>query len=79
MTSAFRVIAIWIPSYVPIALQSLVPFLVCIAVQRYHDHNSLSLSVSVSLKMYLFIVCMSTLLLSSDTPEEGIRSCYRWL
>jgi hypothetical protein len=31
--------------------------------------------------MYLFIYLMyvSTLSLSSDTPEEGIRSHYRWL
>ena len=28
------------------------------------------------LKVYLY---MSTLLLSSDTPEEGIGSHYRWL
>ena len=27
----------------------------------------------------LFIMYMSTLLLSSDTSVEGIRSCYRWL
>jgi hypothetical protein len=27
----------------------------------------------------LFIMYMSALLLSSDTPEEGIRSRYRWL
>jgi hypothetical protein len=34
--------------------------------------------------VYLFFICLfilnvSTLLLSSDTPEEGIRSHYRWL
>jgi len=29
------------------------------------------------LKIYLLYI--STLLLSSDTPEEGIRSHYRWL
>ena len=28
---------------------------------------------------YLFIIIVSTLQLSSDTPEEGVRSCYRWL
>jgi hypothetical protein len=28
------------------------------------------------LKIYFYV---STLLLSSDTPEEGIRSHYRWL
>ena len=27
----------------------------------------------------LFIMYLSTLLLSSDTSVEGIRSCYRWL
>jgi hypothetical protein len=34
------------------------------------------------LKMYLFIYFKNfiyTLYLSSDTPEEGIRSHYRWL
>jgi len=31
------------------------------------------------LKIYLFILYMSTLSPSSDTPEEGIRSHYRWL
>jgi hypothetical protein len=31
------------------------------------------------LRIYLFLLCMSILLLSSDTPEEGIRSHYRWL
>ena len=30
-------------------------------------------------KMYLFISCMWVHCLSSDTPEEGIRSHYRWL
>ena len=30
--------------------------------------------------IYLFYVCyVLTLLLSSDTPEEGIKSYYRWL
>jgi hypothetical protein len=29
--------------------------------------------------IYLFYINVSTLLLSSDTPEEGIRSHYRWL
>jgi hypothetical protein len=38
---------------------------------------SFFLSFFLSLKIYLFI--MSTLSLSSDTPEEGIRSHYRWL
>jgi hypothetical protein len=27
----------------------------------------------------LYLIYMRTLLLSSDTPEEGIRSHYRWL
>jgi hypothetical protein len=32
------------------------------------------------LEIYLFVVCMSTApLLSSETPEEGIRLHYRWL
>jgi hypothetical protein len=37
--------------------------------------------VVIFLKIYLFIYFMyvSTLSLSSDTPEEGIRSHYRWL
>ena len=30
-------------------------------------------------KIYLFCEYMSTLSLSSDTPEESIRSHYRWL
>jgi hypothetical protein len=30
-------------------------------------------------KNYLFIICVSILSLSLDTPEEGIGSCYRWL
>ena len=36
---------------------------------------------TVFFKKYLFVyfMCMSTPLLSSDTPEEGIRSHYRWL
>ena len=35
----------------------------------------------ISLFIYLFIYLMyvSTLLLSSDTPEEGIRSATMWL
>ena len=38
---------------------------------------SMLLSAFFFLKIYLFY--MSTLLLSSDIPEEGIRSNYRWL
>jgi hypothetical protein len=37
---------------------------------------SLSLSLSLSLDLFMY---NSTLLLSSDTPEEGIISHYRWL
>jgi hypothetical protein len=29
--------------------------------------------------LFIYLVYMSTLSLSSDTPEEGIRSHYRWL
>jgi hypothetical protein len=28
---------------------------------------------------FIYLFYMSTLLLSSDIPEEGIRSHYRWL
>jgi hypothetical protein len=35
---------------------------------------SLSLSLSLFFKIYLFIIYVSTLLLSSDTPEEGVSS-----
>jgi hypothetical protein len=28
---------------------------------------------------FIYFMYMSTLSLSSDTPEEGIRSHYRWL
>jgi hypothetical protein len=28
---------------------------------------------------FIYLLYVSTLWLSSDTPEEGIRSCYRWL
>jgi hypothetical protein len=31
------------------------------------------------LYIYIYFMYMSTLYLSSDTPEEGIRSHYRWL
>jgi hypothetical protein len=48
------------------------------------DHFSLQITFEdideILLKIYLLIfMCMSTLLLSSDTQEEGIRSHYRWL
>jgi hypothetical protein len=29
--------------------------------------------------LFIYFTYMSALLLSSDTPEEGIRSCFRWL
>jgi hypothetical protein len=41
-------------------------------------HFQFSLFVFVFLNIYLFYVYMNTLSLSSDTPEEGIRSHYRW-
>jgi hypothetical protein len=31
------------------------------------------------LKFFLYLFYVSTLLMSSDTPEKGIRSYYRWL
>ena len=31
------------------------------------------------LEQVIYLMYMSTLSLSSDTPEEGIRSLYRWL
>lgn len=31
------------------------------------------------LKRFIYFMYMSTLWLSSDTPEEGVRSHYRWL
>jgi hypothetical protein len=31
------------------------------------------------LKIFIYFLYMSTLLLSSDTPEEGIGSRYIWL
>jgi hypothetical protein len=36
-------------------------------------------SVVQFFKRFLFIIMISTLLLSSDTPEEGVRSHYKWL
>jgi hypothetical protein len=48
----------------------------------YHGNQSINQSLSLPLSLlniYLFIYLMyvSTLLLTSDTPEEGIRSHYR--
>jgi hypothetical protein len=43
---------------------------------------SLSLSLSLSLSYTLeiiYIIYVGILWLSSDTPEEGIGSLYRWL
>ena len=34
---------------------------------------------SFLIKGLFIFICVCTLLLSSDTPEEGIRSHYRWL
>jgi hypothetical protein len=34
--------------------------------------------IKILKNIYLFII-LSTLLLSSDTPEEGVRFRYRWL
>jgi len=51
------------------------------SVNRHHDQGA-SLSLSLCLCLCLSKICStyrSTLLLSSDTPEEGIRSHYRWL
>ena len=41
--------------------------------------ESLSVSVSVSVSVSLYFMFVSTILLPSDTPEEGIGSHYRWL
>ena len=51
------------------------------AIRYSSGENSLFSSESHFFKKYLFVyfMCMSTPLLSSDTPEEGIRSHYRWL
>jgi hypothetical protein len=32
-----------------------------------------------SFDLFIYFICMSTVQLSSYTPEEGIRSHYRWL
>jgi hypothetical protein len=54
---------------------------------KLSHHRTVSFSLSLLsfflsfffLKNYLFVLCLSTLSLSSDTTEEGIRSHYRWL
>jgi hypothetical protein len=33
----------------------------------------------IFLKYFIYFIYVSTPLLSSDTPEEGIRPHYRWL
>jgi hypothetical protein len=63
-------------------------FMSTMSVPCFKDHLLLPLLPPLSpplppppllLQTYLFILCIYTLLLSSDIPDEGIRSQYRWL
>jgi hypothetical protein len=47
------------------------------SMDHLQDHHFLLLLLL--LLRFIYFMYMSTLSLSSDTPEEGIRSHYRWL
>jgi hypothetical protein len=69
-----QVTYVWDPWWSSV-VENLSSWLPCLAPGKKKSLFRQLLSLSLSLlKIYV-----STLLLSSDTPEEGIRSHYRWL
>ena len=66
-----------IPNSSPLETPSLGHFLWSLSILPISLHSSHSFFVD--LKKFIYFIHMSTLYLSSDTAEEGIRSHYRWL
>jgi hypothetical protein len=56
---------------------------VCMHTRFVHTHTQTQrereIDFEVVKKLFIYFTDVSTLSLSSDTPEEGIRSHYRWL
>jgi hypothetical protein len=55
------------------------PFYLAVLILSNHYFQKLTLPSFFKKDLFIYFIYMSTLLLSSDTLEEGIRTHYRWL